>query len=75
MDAPSRHTLKRDCHEQEHFPPSRFAALRRAAQAQAQEYARTRNHLDGAVTALSPYVTHGLLPADELFDLCAVAVA
>lgn len=68
MDAPSRRTLKRDSHEQAHFPPSRFTALRRAAQARPQEYARTRNHLDGAVTSLSPYVTHGLLPADELFD-------
>jgi len=69
MDAPIRHSLKRDCHEQQHFPPSRFTALRRAAHALPQEYARSRNHLDGAVTALSPYVTHGLLPADELFDL------
>lgn len=69
MDSPSRHPLKQASHEQEHFPPSRFTALRRALQARPREYARTRNHLDGAVTALSPYVTHGLLPADELFDL------
>jgi len=69
MDSPCRHPLKRASHEQEHFPPFRFTALRRAAQARSREYARTRNHLDGAVTALSPYVTHGLLPADELFDL------
>jgi len=54
---------------QDDFPPSRFAALRRALCAEPARYARTRNHLDGAVTALSPYVTHGLLPADELFDL------
>jgi deoxyribodipyrimidine photo-lyase len=69
MDSPSRHPLKPASHEQEQFPPFRFTALRRVAQAQPREYARTRNHLDGAVTALSPYVTHGLLPADELFDL------
>ncbi|MGQ9685503.1 MAG: FAD-binding domain-containing protein [Thiobacillaceae bacterium] len=55
--------------QQDHFPPSRFAALRRALMARPSAYAATRNHLDGAVTALSPYVTHGLLPADELFDL------
>lgn len=54
---------------QEAFPPSRFTALRRALRADPKAYARSRNHLDGAVTALSPYVTHGLLPADELFDL------
>ena len=54
---------------QEAFPPSRFAALRRALRVDPKAYARSRNHLDGAVTALSPYVTHGLLPADELFDL------
>lgn len=69
MDSPSRHPLKHASHEQEHFPPSRFAALRRVALARPREYARTRNHLDGAVTALSPYVTHGLLAADDLFDL------
>jgi deoxyribodipyrimidine photo-lyase len=55
--------------QQNEFPPSRFVALRRALRAEPARYARTRNHLDGAVTALSPYVTHGLLPADELFDL------
>lgn len=69
MDSPSRHLLQQASHEQAHFPPSRFTALRRAAQARPREYAGSRNHLDGAVTALSPYITHGLLPADELFDL------
>ena len=29
-------------------------------------YARTRNHLDGAVTGLSPYITHGLLTLPEV---------
>jgi deoxyribodipyrimidine photo-lyase len=55
--------------DQTNFPPSRFSALRRAAQARPRDYARTRNHLNGAVTALSPYVTHGLLTAGELFDI------
>jgi hypothetical protein len=49
MDSPSRHSLKSAHHEQEYFPPSRFTALRRATQARPREYARTRNHLDGAV--------------------------
>ena len=29
-------------------------------------YARTRNHLDGAVTGLSPYLTHGLITLREV---------
>jgi deoxyribodipyrimidine photo-lyase len=66
----STRTLPLRCRaRQDDFPPSRFAALRRALCADPGRYARTRNHLDGAVTALSPYVTHGLLSGDELFDL------
>ncbi len=30
------------------------------------DYARTRNALDGAVTRLSPYITHGLLTLPEV---------
>lgn len=30
-------------------------------------YAKTRNHLDGKVTRLSPYLTHGLISIPELF--------
>jgi deoxyribodipyrimidine photo-lyase len=41
--------------------PSRDAALARIARVQPADYARTRNHLDGAVTGLSPYLTHGLV--------------
>lgn len=51
------------------FPPTRFAALRRAIDVEPQRYAGTRNHLEGAVTALSPYLTHGLIGADEAFAL------
>ncbi len=29
-------------------------------------YGRTRNHLDGAVTRLSPYIRHGILTLDEV---------
>ncbi len=34
---------------------------------QPDEYARTRNALDGAVTRLSPYITHGLLSLREVY--------
>jgi deoxyribodipyrimidine photo-lyase len=54
---------------QRRFPPSRFAAWRRALSADAGAYARSRNHLAGAVTALSPYLTHGVLGEDELIAL------
>lgn len=48
-------------------PPTRGAALARIAAVRPDDYARTRNHLDGAVTGLSPYLTHGLVtPAEVL---------
>jgi deoxyribodipyrimidine photo-lyase len=43
------------------LPPSRDAALARIARVKPADYARSRNHLDGAVTGLSPYLTHGLV--------------
>ena len=46
--------------------PSRDAALERIARVQPSDYARTRNHLEGAVTGLSPYVTHGLVTLPEV---------
>ena len=49
------------------FEPTRPAALARLATVQPGEYARTRNALDGAVTRLSPYLTHGLLSLPEVF--------
>ena len=54
---------------QRHFPPSRFAAWRRALRTDPAAYAASRNHLSGQVTALSPYLTHGLLGEDELIAL------
>lgn len=48
------------------FPPRRAAALERLAAVQPEAYARTRNHLEGAVTRLSPYLTHGLLGLAEV---------
>ena len=46
--------------------PTRSAALAKLAQVRPAAYARTRNHLDGAVTGLSPYVTHGLLTLPQV---------
>ena len=48
------------------LPPTRSAALARVARVRPAAYARTRNHLDGAVTGLSPYLTHGLLTLREV---------
>jgi len=48
------------------FPPSRAAGLARLAGVDPAAYARTRNHLRGAVTRLSPYLTHGLLSLPEV---------
>ncbi len=50
------------------FEPSLEAAHARLAAVNPQAYARTRNALDGAVTRLSPYLTHGLLSLREVFD-------
>ena len=43
------------------FEPTPAAARERLARVDPALYAKTRNHLEGAVTRLSPYVTHGLL--------------
>ena len=48
------------------MPPTRSAALARIARVRPAAYARTRNHLDGAVTGLSPYLTHGLVTLREV---------
>ena len=47
-------------------PPSRQAALERAAAMQPAAYARTRNHLEGHVSGLSPYITHGVVTLHEV---------
>ena len=54
------------------FAPSLAAAQARIAAARPAAYARTRNALDGAVTGLSPYVTHGFV---TLTDVLAVVDA
>ncbi len=47
-------------------PPTRQAALDLISRIRPTEYARTRNHIEGAVTGLSPYVTHGLVTLPEI---------
>jgi deoxyribodipyrimidine photo-lyase len=47
------------------FEPTRAAALQRLGTIDPRQYARSRNTLDGAVTGLSPYFTHGLLSMKE----------
>lgn len=54
------------------FEPTLSAALARLAAVRPGDYARSRNHLDGAVTRLSPYITHGFLTLPEV--LAAVPV-
>jgi deoxyribodipyrimidine photo-lyase len=54
------------------FPATRREALARAQSIDPALYARTRNALDGRVTRLSPYLTHGLISVgDVLGMLCA----
>ena len=48
------------------FTGGRRAAEARLAAIDPSRYAATRNHLDGAVTRLSPYLTHGLLTLREV---------
>jgi len=53
----------------QNFEPTRSAALDRLAEVQPDAYARTRNALEGAVTRLSPYITHGLLSIRDVYDI------
>lgn len=48
------------------FPPAPEAAAARIAAIDPRAYARTRNALDGQVTRLSPYVTHGYVHVPEV---------
>jgi deoxyribodipyrimidine photo-lyase len=50
----------------EAFPATRAAALERIARIDPVAYERSRNHLDGAVTRLGPYVTHGFTDVPEI---------
>lgn len=48
------------------FPPTLDAARSRIAAVRPADYARSRNALDGAVTRLSPYITHGFVSLPEV---------
>ena len=48
------------------FPPTLAEAHARIAAVRPSDYARTRNVLDGAVTGLSPYITHGYIDLPEV---------
>ena len=53
---------------QELFSPTLAAAQARVIAIEAKKYASTRNFYDGAVTKVSPYVTHGFI---NLADIAA----
>ena len=48
------------------FEPTSNAARERVEDIAPAQYSKTRNALGGAVTHLSPYITHGLLPMPEV---------
>ncbi|MEO7105338.1 MAG: FAD-binding domain-containing protein, partial [Rhodoferax sp.] len=50
------------------FEPTLKAAHARVAAVDPVAYARTRNALDGAVTRLSPYLTHGFISLREVYE-------
>lgn len=56
------------------FPPSREAAVARLARLDPRAYARSRNHLRGAVSRLSPYLTHGLISLPDVVAAVGVGV-
>jgi deoxyribodipyrimidine photo-lyase len=49
------------------FEPTREAALERLGAFRPRDYPRTRNHLEGTVSGLSPYITHGLVTLPEVY--------
>jgi deoxyribodipyrimidine photo-lyase len=50
------------------FPPTPEAAQARLDAVDPQAYARSRNSIDGAVTRLSPYLTHGIITLPEAYQ-------
>jgi deoxyribodipyrimidine photo-lyase len=50
----------------EAFAPTLAAARSRIAAVRPAAYARTRNAIDGAVSGLSPYITHGLVSLTDV---------
>lgn len=64
----NKHAFISHIHAMTVFEPTSEAAFARLAAVQPGAYARTRNALEGAVTRLSPYLTHGLLSLREVYD-------
>ena len=56
------------------IPGGRQAAEATLARVQPSRYAKSRNHLDGAVTGLSPYIRHGVLSLAEVRDAVFQAI-
>ena len=52
----------------DHFEPTNAALEARLSAIDIAAYSKTRNHLNGRVTQLSPYITHGFISIPELFD-------
>lgn len=50
----------------ETYPPTLAAAQARIAAFRPAAYARTRNAIDGAVSGLSPYITHGVVSLTDV---------
>lgn len=59
-------TAPHDLFDHTEFEPTLAAAQARIAAVRPSEYARTRNALDGAVTRLSPYLTHGFVTLPDV---------
>ncbi len=57
-----------DTEEPKRFSPDLHAIQQRLEAIDPYRYAQTRNHLDGAVTQLSPYLTHGLLTVPQVAE-------
>ena len=52
----------------DHFEPTNAALEARLSAIDIDAYSKTRNHLNGKVTRLSPYITHGFISIPDLFD-------
>lgn len=66
MSGPSQKGTQMNLVTTDYFPTSRESIQKRVQNIEPQAYARTRNYLDGAVTYLSPYITHGYLCTQTL---------
>ena len=50
------------------YPPTPEAAWQRIRAVHPANYARTRNAIDGAVSQLSPYITHGFVSLRDVYE-------